>query len=439
MKTPVSAPTADTELVLGQNEPSFEALSRFVVAHPQLFNVRTPFGGDQYVLREPDDVRHVLVTGNKRYVKGRTFRNMKMLMGEGLIVQDGEVWLERRRSMQPMFRETVLADVSRTVERQTECLLKSWVLSARSGEEINVTHDTAKNVLHTLLEVLFSEDLERLKDSDGRYVFDILVDDSARNINLVPRFRALLRHVDELVERRSREQRLPPDFLSMLMTMRDSQGAVLPLEQVRDQVATLIIAGHETTASLLNWTWLMLSLNPLSEQRLHEALRSDDPDASRTSIRCVLLETLRLFPAVWLEDRIAVADDEIRGTLVSKGSEVFIPIYFIQRDARYFPEPNTFIPQRFEATSLDPRLLRAPHPTTFREDEPGSRSAFFPFSAGPRRCIGDRFSMMNAEIHVAMVARAVSLRARDGVSVELDPRVNLRSKSDLMFLPLLRE
>ncbi len=428
---------ADTELVLGQNEPSFDALSRFVVAHAHLFNVRTPFGGDQYVLRAPDEVKHVLVTGNKSYIKGRTFRNMKMLMGEGLIVQEGEAWLERRRAMQPMFRDSILASVSKTVERQTESLLKSWARSARSGEEINVTHDTAKNVLHTLLEVLFSDDLDRLKGADGRYVFDILVDDSARNINLVPRFRALLRHVDDLVERRSREQRLPPDFLSMLMTARDSQGVVMPLEQIRDQVATLIIAGHETTASLLNWTWLMLSLNPTARQRLDEALQSDDSESSQTHVRCVLLETLRLFPAVWLEDRIAVADDDICGTFVAKGAEVFIPIYFIHRDGRYFRDPDTFLPERFAAGSFDPRLLKTRDPSPRKEDA-GARSAFFPFSAGPRRCIGDRFSMMNAEIHVSMVARAMTLHARQGATVELDPKVNLRSKSDLMFRSHLR-
>ena len=437
MTDPTTIATADAELVLGQNELSFEALSLLVDRHHEMFRVPTPLGGDQYVLRNPEEVRHVLLVANKGYVKGRTFRNMKMLMGAGLIVQDGEVWLERRRAMQPMFREAVLEDVSRTFARRTMALRDAWATRARSGEEVNVTHDTAKNVLHTLLEVLFSEDVDRLNDASGRCVFDLLVDDSARNINLVPRFRALLRHVDEIVERRSRESRLPPDYLSMLMTARDSHGAIMPMDQVRDQVATLIIAGHETTASLLNWAWLMLAMNPLAQRRLHDELTNVEPE-SRTYTRSVLLETLRLFPAVWLEDRIAIEDDEIGGRPVAKGSEVFVPIFFIQRDARFFETPNAFVPERFESASIDPRLLRPSVASEPSEAEARARAAFLPFSVGPRRCIGDRFSLMNAEVHLSIIAQSLVLRAREGAGVELDPRVNLRSKSDLFFRPVLR-
>jgi cytochrome P450 len=376
---------------LGMNEATFEFLARVWPGHERMFTVETPLGERQHVLVHPDEVRHVLITGARGYHKGKSFRNMKLLMGDGLIVQDGVFWQKQRKLMQPLFHERVLGEMTRVVQRQTEALLADW--SGRT-EPVNVTNDVSRTVLRTLLELLFSEDLRDMAGPDGKNPFELLTDEHERTYHFVPRFRALLRHVGEIMEWRTQVGRQPPDLLSLLMATPMSPA------QIMDEVATLIVAGHETTATLLAWLWHILGFHPDVEPRHHGQL---------------IDEALRLFPPVWIMDREAVADEIIGEARVAAGEQVIVPIYFLHRDPRFFTDPDAF-----------------------RLDRPRTPNVI-PFGAGPRRCIGEELALLEAKIHLETITPRLRLVPESpSFAVPLAPRVNLRPRADFRMRVELR-
>lgn len=436
-------PLDDEELVLGQNAHGFDALSRMVQRHRSSFRVPSPLGEEQIVLMDPDEVRHVLVARHQSYSKGRTFANMKLLMGNGLIVQDGGFWRQQRKMIQPLFHERVLLRMANTMRKLTLDLLEEWKKKAQLGEHVDVGHDVSKTTLYILLEALFSDDLERMKDADGKNPFDLLVDELSRSLSLVPRFRALLGHVVRVAQLRIQEGRFPPDLLSMLLAARTAGGEPMPLEQVRDEVATLIVAGHETTAALLTWAWHLLACHPDVEARLHAEVDAQAIHAAELSsmpafgyLSMVVFETLRLYPPVWLEDRIALEDDTIAGYHVPRGAEVFIPIYFLQRDARFFERPTEFDPERFATYPMDRRYVGGRSPAS--NARPSTQPAFLAFAVGPRRCIGDQFALLNAQVHLGIIACQLRMHAARKGPLALEPLVNLRPKGATWMAPRLR-
>jgi cytochrome P450 len=278
---------------------------------------------------------------------------------------------------------------------------------------------------------LFSTDFDRLVDADGASPFDLLTRETRRDLPFAAKFRALTHWVREMIDARRAEQRIEMDILSTLMEARDRDtGEAMPERALLDEIMTLIVAGHETTASALNWTWYLLSQNVEIEERLHQAL-TGAPSAKASSeespeedpyVEQVLLEALRLYPPVWLFSRRAVGDDELSGYRVAAGTDIFICPYLLHRHASHWDRPEAFDPSRFT-----PEAVEARH-----------RFAFLPFSAGPRYCIGASFAMTEMRTHLSLLARQFRLIHVGAELPKPEFQINLRTQQDLLMRVVAR-
>jgi cytochrome P450 len=284
--------------------------------------------------------------------------------------------------------------------------------------------------LEVILRAILSRDLDRLIEREGGNPFAFLAEDATRDLQTAVRFRNLARVILGVVAERRASGERPFDFLSLLMDARDRKtGTGMTDKELLDEVNTLIIAGHETSAGTLNWIWYLLSQHPDVEARvlaeITATIRDDDFSFDElmglSYTACVLKETLRLYPPVWLFSRRARKDDQLGEFRVPAGAHLFITPYFLHRRPELWPEPERFDPDRFDEA-------RSP---------PVDRYAYVPFSAGARRCIGEYFSFVEMQMHLALLAPCFALRFDPGKSaatengIELDPAVNLRSRHSI--------
>jgi cytochrome P450 len=382
------------------------------------------YGMDVYVVSDPEYVDHVLRVNWQNYTKGFAIKRIGFLLGNGLMVSEGELWKSQRRMIQPAFHEEAVGTMIGTIRDANVELLEKWTRAARQKESVNITTDISQMVLNTVLRSLFGEDYEAVAAD-----FAILSDESARNLQFAQAFRPLGKRVVEVVAQRRSEDRTGNDILGMLMQARDrSSGQPMPDRQLVSEIMTLIVAGHETTASTLNWTWYLLAENPEAEQKLArevEALAGIVPDMRGLPqfeyTRRVIEETLRMYPAGWLMTRRALKDDQLGEYFVPAGVEVYISPYLLQRHPALWEAPDRFDPDRF-----DPARAQGRAPMTM-----------IPFSAGPRKCVGELFARVEMQMHVAMIAKRLRLRSVGGQQVELEAGVNLRNKHDFMMTPEL--
>ena len=375
---------------------------------------------DGLVIHNADDIRHVLLTNRDNYVKGVGLERVRVLLGNGLIVNDGEPWSKQRRMMQPAFHSQVIRGFSSLMERLNRELIERWSGHAARGEPINLTRDLSELALGIVLRSLFGSDFDRLIDSEGGSPFDLLTRESRRDLPFAAKFRALTRHVLAMIAARRDEHRIEMDLLSMLMEARDrDSGEAMPDRALLDEVMTLIVAGHETTASTLNWTWYLLSQHPAVESRLHEAVGVAAPNVeappAHAYVEQVVQEALRLYPPGWLFTRRALGDDRLGGYHVPAGTDIFICPYLLHRHAMHWDRPELFDPERFAPDLADTR----------------HRFAFLPFSAGPRYCIGASFAMAEMTTHLSMVARRLRLRYAGVDSPQAEFQINLRTRHDV--------
>ena len=407
-------------------------LQELLARHGDIFRVpgRTR-RNDGLVIHDPDDIRRVLLANRANYVKGVGLERVRMLLGNGLIVSEGDFWARQRRMMQPAFQNQVIRGFSGLMQRLNLDLLERWSVAAERGETINLTRDVSELALGIVLHALFGADLERLVAAEGASPFDMLTRDSRRDLQFAAQFRALTRFVRAMIDARRREQRVEADLLSMLMQARDKDsGEPMPERALLDEVMSLIVAGHETTASTLNWTWYLLSRHAEVEARLHEVVDTgtaatgagEDGSEAEGYLAQVLQEALRLYPPVWLFSRRALAEDRLGGYAVAAGTDVFICPYLLHRHPAHWERPEAFEPERFA-----PAAVAARH-----------RFAYLPFSAGPRFCIGSGFAMAEMTMHLGMVARRLRLAYAGAEPPQLEFQINLRTKQDLRMQPLAR-
>jgi len=262
--------------------------------------------------------------------------------------------------------------------------------------------------------------------------FRVISDERARNLEFALAFTALGKTIVPIAEKRRNENRTPSDFLGMLMQARDREtGQAMPDAQLAKEIMTLIVAGHETTASALNWTWYLLSQNPDAEAKLSselaKLLRNDLPGLDDlknfTYTRQVIEEALRLYPPGWLMTRRAIRDDRIGEYFVPAGTEIYISPYHIQRHPGFWEAPDRFDPDRFELDGPKDR----------------SSTAMLPFSMGPRNCIGEHLARMEMQIHLMMIGRHLKLRYVANKPLGLAAGVNLLSAHDFVMTPERKE
>jgi cytochrome P450 len=380
-------------------------------------------GRNVYVVSSPEYAQYVLRTNWTNYRKGLAIQRIAMLLGNGLMVSEGEFWKSQRRMIQPAFHRDVVASFYDVMKSANCKLVEKWQTAARQDRTVNVTSDVSLMVLEITLRALFGADYPVIAD-----VFNILHDDHARNLAFAQTFVALRKIVLDVIQQRRGSR--TADILGILMEARDRRDRLMPDNQLVHEVLTIIVAGHETTASTLNLLWYLLSENPDVERLLTteiESLRTGNfpqiGDLKKfTYARLIIDEVLRLYPPGWLLTRRAKNDDRLGEYFVPAGTEIYISPYVIQRHPELWVDPNSFKPDRFCTSNI--REKRS--------------AALIPFSIGPRNCIGELFARIEMQVHLIMVASRVRLRHLKEELPEFEAGVNLRSKQDFLMLPELK-
>jgi cytochrome P450 len=384
-----------------------------------------------YVLNHPDYIRDLLVTHHARFKKGRALQRAKRLLGEGLLTSEADFWRRQRRLAQPAFHKQRINSYAETMVAYAEKTSARW----RDGETLDVSAEMMRLTLAVVGKTLFDADVESDADEVGAALTEVMnlfgylmlpFSELLEKLPLPPRRRferaraRLDRVIYRIIEERRREGRDRGDLLSTLLHAVDEEGDRTGMtdEQLRDEAMTIFLAGHETTANALAWTWYLLSQNPEAEAKLHVeldgVLQGRPPtveDYARLRFtEMVVAESMRLYPPAWAVGRLALEDHEVGGYLIPRGSLVLVSQYVMHRDPRYWPEPERFDPERFtpEAKAARPQF------------------AYFPFGGGPRRCIGEGFAWMEAVLILAALARRWRLRLPPGAVVPTEPRITLR-------------
>ncbi len=389
--------------------------------------VRLRFGPmTAHLVSSPAGVNHVLAENNKNYGKQtRGFKNLRRVMGNGLLTAEGDFWKKQRRLAQPAFhREKIKGFAEPMLRAAGRCAERLAGATAPVDVAAEMMRVTLEIVGETLLGTQVGDEAERVQGVLGK-LLRRANQRMTRIIDLPPplptpqnlELRRWLRVLDGIVLRIIAERRLAPgdDLVSMLLAARDEEtGESMTDAQLRDEAMTIFLAGHETTANALTWTWLLLSRYPAAARALRAELGNAPitlSDLPRLPLlRMTIEESMRLYPPAWLVARSATGADEIDGYQIPAGSIVFVSPYVVHRNPRLWRDPEGFDPQRFASADALPR------------------GAYFPFGGGPRQCIGNGFAMMEAQLVLATIAQKFALELVPGHPVELEPSITLRPR-----------
>jgi cytochrome P450 len=419
-------PLADTQFDIGPDEDPLPRFTALYARHGDIYRFHSPARGEMWVINHPDDVKRVLVANHRNYVKGLGLDRVRILLGNGIMTSEGDLWKRQRYMMQPAFHRRLITGFAQLIDACNERCIARWEALASRGELINITDGTSELALEIVLHSIFGTDLERLSAGLGENPFAIVARESARDLRFAYRFRQLSRLVGTLITRRREERSEHFDFLAMLMGAADKDtGAPMSDTQMIDEVMTLIVAGHETTASALNSTWYLLARNPQAESRLHAEVDAAPERAAHgladlealSYTRNVVDEALRLYPPGWCLTRRTLGPDTLSGYPVPPDTNVLMCLYLLHRHPRYWHEPEAFRPERFDAAHESER----------------PRFAYMPFAAGPRHCIGETLALYEMYMHLYKVARRYRLIYESDRPLELEAQINLRSRYPLMM------
>jgi cytochrome P450 len=394
-----------------------------------------------YVLYHPDQVKRVLQENHRNYTKN--FPMMKAaqeIFGNGLFTNDGESWLHQRRLMQPSFHHKRLAGFGRLMSEAAAAMLERWQSSNPGDAPLDISQEMMRLTLRIAGLALFAHDLTNEVDRIGRtfttldplisrytsFPFPPLRVPTPRNRRLLAGLNTLNTVIYALINERRKQlaDTDASDLLSMLLSARDEEtGESMSEQQLRDEVLTLLLGGHETTAMALTWTWYLLSQHPEVERRLHAELDTvlswQRPSVEQLDalpyITMVIQEAMRLYPPVFGFTRFATASDEIGGYPIPAKGIMFLSAYCTHRHPAFWEEPEVFNPERFSPERS--------------ADRP--RFAYFPFGGGPRQCIGNTFAMMEVQLVLATVAQRYCLRLLPGHPVEPQVLLTMRPRYGL--------
>ena len=408
------------------------------IAHYRLLHNHIVF------LNEPEYIREILINQAPHFIKERTQRRMKILLGEGLITSEGEMHMRQRRIAAPAFhRQRIQAYGAMMVDRAA-AMRNEW----QAGQEIDAASEMMRLALQVVARTIFDTDVTDDVQSINTEVNAIM--DLYNFLIALPRAEALLhlpipglmrfkrarKRLDAVVHRMIDERRAlgedRGDLLSMLLASRDEErdNSALTDEQLRDEVTTIFLAGYETVANALAWTWMLLAQNPGAEAKLHAELDevlgtgsearlptlADLPALRYTEM--VLSESMRLYPPAWAMGRQSTAPIELGPYRFPAGTYFFFSQYIMQRSPEQFADPLCFDPERFT-----PERKAARH-----------KFAYFPFGGGNRQCIGESFAWMEAILLVATIAQQWRLRLLPGQTIEVQPKITLRPKQAIRMV-----
>ena len=400
-----------------------------------------------FLVNSHENVKHVLVDNHKNYIKGFGYDKLEPMLGKGLLTSEGEFWRQQRKLSQPIFHRQRLAALADAMTEKTAAMLDGWEQKYEtSGGQEPIFFDVAAEMMRLTLRVvsqtLLGTDISGGDaDAVGKSLTALIAETNRRILSLFPlpltvptpqniKIKKDLRVINDVVYRIIKEHRQAteeaPDLLTMLMKARDEDtGIGMTDTQLRDEVMTMFLAGHETTANALSWTLYLLSKNPGVERKLVDELESvlggrrpGFNDLSQLKYTAMVLEeALRLYPPAWIFSREAVANDVIGGFKIPKNGIVVMSPYVTHRNTKYWDNPEGFDPERFTPENSASR----------------PKFAYFPFSGGPRICIGQQFAMMEAQLVLAMVLQKYRCDLMPGYNVQAEPLLTLRPRGGLMM------
>ena len=394
-----------------------------------------------YLLNHHEYIQNVLTNHYENFIKGWAWERGKGILGEGLLTSEGGFHQRQRRLAKPAFHKSRIASYGAVMTELAEKAQGSW----REGEALDVSQDMYRLTLAIVAKTLFGAEVESETENIS-FALGVFRREWWRTLWLVRLpfynkisklpfktfrdFNKARQMLDTTIYRIINERRLSGtdkgDLLSMLLLAQDEGGVMTDL-QARDEVMTIFLAGHETTAASLTWAWYLLSQHPEVEERLHREVDAvlggrlptfdDLPKLEYT--RMVFAETIRLYPPVWMTTRRPIKDIKLGPYVIPYNSIVLICPYVTHRKPEYYPEPLKFDPQRWtpESESKLPKF------------------AYFPFGGGPRHCLGEQFAWMESVLVIATIAQRWKLRLEPGHQVEAEPYVTLRAKYGMRMKP----
>jgi cytochrome P450 len=410
---------------LGGNLPDFrkhrlDFLTRCAREHGDMVKLRFAHR-HIYLICHPDFIEEVLVTHSKHFTKHFALRLNPVILGNGLLTSEGDFWLRQRRLIQPVFNRSRIVGYASAMVEAAQRLLATW----KPGERRDMHAEMMRVTLDIAAKTLFGAEVGDAAETIA-HALEVAQENFLLRFNSImplpmwiptPANRRMSRAVqqlDDVIYRIIRQRREQPsdrgDLLSLLLHARDEDdGSAMTDKQLRDEAMTLFLAGHETTALTLSWAWYLLAHHPEAEQKLWAELDTvlarrtptveDWPKLKFTEM--IALESMRLYPPAYLVGREAIVDCAIGGYAVPRGTTLLMPQWVVQRDPRFFDEPDAFRPERWG----EERIKTLP------------KFAYFPFGGGPRVCIGQQFAMMELVLILATIAQKFRFRMPPGATV----------------------
>jgi enediyne biosynthesis protein E7 len=427
MQTTAIPPGPSEGFDIGGSDESLDRLKDYYGRFGDVYRIFAPARGVyDYIINHPDDVKRVLLSNHRNYTKGEGIDRVKILLGNGLMTSEGDFWRKQRRMMQPSFHRRVIDQFAALISEVNLKYAERWAAQAARGEAVNISNDMSELTLEIVLRSIFGTDLQRLEAQHGVNPFDVVAKHSNRDLKFAFQFRSLGRTVGELIARRRRESEEHFDFLNMFIHTLDREtNAPMSDKELIDEVLTLIVAGHETTAAALTWTWYLVSEHPQTAEAMEAEVDRVAPEAalkldaaeSLTYTHQVIQEALRLYPPGWILTRRAVEADELGGYAIAPRTDVMISPYMLHRHPEFWSDPERFSPERFAGADAEER----------------HRFAYIPFAVGPRHCIGESVAMFEMLVHMHSMMRRFRLTRATHEPIQFEAQINLRPRSNLMM------
>lgn len=400
--------------------------------------LQSPFR-DIILVFKPEFIKYILQENNKNYRKSFGYDELKLLLGQGLLTSEGDFWRKQRRLAQPAFHKEKISYLVNIMGEVVMDTVHHWKKQYKNGDELNITFEMNKLALEIVSRTLFQSDVSVKEIDELNEALGIVIEVGAKRIRdpfQPPRWvptkdnreskqavKDIRSIVVKIIEKRMHTAERFDDLLDMLIHSVDEEtGERMSMEALLDEVMTIFIAGHETTANALAFAWYLMATHPKEKEKLNKEIQSLNAEKpGMMSLRelkfhrMVIDETLRLYPPAWIIGRQAINEDKLGDFDVPALCTCGLPVYVIHRSATYWKDPDSFIPERFNEENISSI----------------PKYAYFPFGGGPRLCIGQMFAIYEMQIAMYILWKNFDFRLTDGYKMEIEPLITLRTKKPI--------